>query len=88
MNGQLDITPASDTYKQIRQLLRKSSWLIDQARLLAEQQQLSLEDSNNFARNLADVQRHLVATTQTFCKPKSNADRSIHDEHASQQTTL
>lgn len=84
METDLHIQPAAHPRKQIRQMLRKSSWLVEQARLLVLQSQSDLDPTNSFARNLADVQRHLVATSQGFHKTKSNADRGNHDTTGSE----
>lgn len=80
MNAELSVQPAPNTRKQIRSMLRKSSWFIEQARLLVLQAQPELDtNTNDFARNLEDVQRHLVATSQRFFKTEHNADREHHE---------
>lgn len=56
--------------KHLRKHLRKACWLIDQVRIVVDQSPDELDPEGYFAKNLADVQCHLVASCLRFFKSK------------------
>lgn len=81
MHNVLSVTPSQNSRRQVQSMIRKASWLLDQALLLIQQNPEELDPTNTFARHLGDVQRHLVATSQGFFKTKDTDDKGHHDEH-------